>query len=210
MYVYCVVRTCVHEAHHGVDIDHGWMWERCGECKGLEKTCEEEEELMLCQLLPDTISLAYKEWNASVVLPEVSFIINESVRIELVWIVPVLGVVHDGGDVCKDLSSLGESEAVEGDFLCCSVRCGEDDTGMTENLMYDCISVRHHLSVSKLGSTTSYHCVNLLLYTLLYTGISSQVIEGEDEDGGCCLRTGSEDIHECSLHVSFSNIGMEG
>merc|ERR1711962_1829204 len=96
------------------------MGERCAECKGLEKTCE-EEELMLCQLLPDTISLSHKEWNASVVLLEVSFIINESVRIELVWIVPVLGVLHDGGDVCKHLSSLGESEAVEGDFLCCSV-----------------------------------------------------------------------------------------
>lgn len=207
---HAVVGTGVKEANilwHNVD--HVRVGEGGGEGEGLQETGQEEKELVLGKLLPEAVSLPNKEGDATVILLEVSFVIKETVRVELLWRVPVLWVVHDVRGVGKDGGALGDRVPVELHLLCGGVRGCVDNTGVTEDLVNDGIHVRHCLPVHKLWCPAPDHTVNLLLHPGLHVGEPCQVVEGKGEDGGGGFRAGPNDVHQGPLDISLAVLPVE-
>ena len=58
---------------------------------------------MLCQLLAKAVSLPNQKGNTALILAKLSgVLINESARVKLFWLVPVLWVIHDPSKVSID------------------------------------------------------------------------------------------------------------
>ena len=94
------------EANLRLDVDHVRGGEGGGEGEGLQEAGQEEEQLVLGELLAETVSLTHKERDATIVLLEVSFSVKEALGVEVLRFVPVLWVVHDVRGVGKDRRAL--------------------------------------------------------------------------------------------------------
>ena len=68
--------------------------------------------------------------------------------------------------------------------LCGRMRGCVDDTGVTENLVDDCIHVWHGMTINKLWCSAAYDTVYLLLHTSLHLWESGEIVEGKGEDSG--------------------------
>ena len=178
----------MHEANNGFNADLLWSGEWGGEREALEETNKKEEYLMLSQGLTKTISLANQEWNESVVLEELASVgVNESLRVELFRSVPVIGVVHDPGDISVDWSSRWQLVTMELHILGGGVRNGVVETGVPQHLVDEGVSVGHVVPVLQGGAALSKNFLNLLNNSLLDVRISDHVEDGEGEDSGGCL-----------------------
>ena len=83
------------EAHHWLNVHHAGVGQAGGEPEGLQETSQEQEQFLLGQLLAQAVALAHQEGDAPLVLPKVALRVDESVRVELLGLVPVCGIVHD-------------------------------------------------------------------------------------------------------------------
>ena len=148
----------MHEAHDGLDVDHAGVGEGGGEGEGLQEPREEEEDLVVSQLLTQAVSLAHQEGNTSLLLPELpSHGVQEPLRLELLRLLPVVGIVHDPGDIGVHRGPGRDGEAVEDDVLRGGVRDGVVEAGVSQYLVDDGLHVRHQRSVLQHSAPPPHH-----------------------------------------------------
>ena len=148
----------MHEAHDGLDVDHAVVGEGGGEGEVLEEPGEKEKYLMVSQLLTQAVSLPHQEGNTSLLLPELSsHRLQEPLRLELFRLLPVVGIVHDPGDIGVHRGPGRDGEAVEDDVLRGGVGDGVVEAGVSQYLVYDGLHVGHQRSVLQHGAPPANH-----------------------------------------------------
>ena len=114
----------------------------------LEEAGEEEKYLVVCELLARAVSLAHQEGDAPLILPELArHGGQEPVGVEQLRGLPVVGVVHDPGDVGVHGGPSRDVPPVEHNVLRGGVGDGVVETGVSQDLVDDGLGVGHPRSV---------------------------------------------------------------
>ena len=86
----------------------GWQlepWSR-PELKLLNHGSKKDEKLLLCQGLAKTSTFSCSKWSDLVIIDEIARSVNETFRLEDIWIWEALGIMVAVVEECKDCGTL--------------------------------------------------------------------------------------------------------
>ena len=124
------------------------------ELKLLHQACEENEELFLSQRLSETEALSETKWNDTLVMDELSSLVDEPCGVKHVRILEQLWVVHRVVQARHHCGSLRNGVLANLDFLQSVVRDTQvDQAANPETLQQDSVGVGHVILVTEAGKS---------------------------------------------------------
>ena len=124
------------------------------ELKLLHQACEENEELFLSQRLSETEALSETKWNDTLVMDELSSLVDEPCGVKHVRILEQLWVMHRMVQARHDSGSLWNGVLANLDFLKSVVRETQvDQAAYPETLQQDSVGVGRVFPVTEAGKS---------------------------------------------------------